>query len=74
MTNAQRPLDTLNDGINNQVLVVLKGNKEIRGKMLSYDIHMNLAIEGAEELVDGEMKRKLGLVVVRGDNILYVLL
>jgi len=67
-----RPLDTLNDVLNESVLVRLKGSREFRGTLQGYDIHMNLVLEGAEELVDGDAIRQIGTVVMRGDNVVYV--
>ena len=67
-----RPLDTLNDVLNESVLVRLKGAREFRGTLQGYDIHMNLVLEDAEELVDGDAARQIGTVVVRGDNVVYV--
>ncbi len=67
-----RPLDTLNDVLNESVLVRLKGSREFRGKLQGYDVHMNLTLDNAEELIDGEVTRQMGTVVVRGDNVVYV--
>ena len=33
---------------------------------------MNLVLNDAEELQDGEVKRRLGVVLIRGDNIVYI--
>ena len=67
-----RPLDTLNDILDESVLVRLKGSREFRGVLQGYDVHMNLMLEDAEELIDGEAARKIGTVIVRGDNVVYV--
>jgi small nuclear ribonucleoprotein len=67
-----RPLDTLNDALNTPVIVRLKGAREFRGKLQGYDVHMNLVLDDAEELKDGDVVRKLGSVVIRGDNVVYV--
>lgn len=67
-----RPLDTLNDVLDTPVLVRLKGSREFRGTLQGYDIHMNLTLTDAEELVDGEAVRSIGTVIVRGDNVVYV--
>ena len=50
----------------------LKGGREFRGTLKGYDIHMNLVMEAAEELQNGESVRKLGHVVVRGDNVVLI--
>lgn len=69
---SERPFDLLNDTINKEVLVVLKGNHQVRGTLKAFDIHMNLHLENASELVDGEMKTKYGKVLVRGDSVILV--
>jgi len=68
----KRPFDLLNNALNTSVLVRIKGGVELRGKMVSYDVHMNLVLEEADELADGEVKRKLGKVLVRGDNLVFM--
>jgi small nuclear ribonucleoprotein len=67
-----RPLDKLNDALENSVLVRLRGAREFRGTLQGYDIHMNLLLEDAEELIDGEVTRQIKTVIVRGDNVVYV--
>ncbi|MCD4801246.1 MULTISPECIES: LSm family protein [Methanococcoides] len=67
-----RPLDILNDSLNTSVIVRLKGAREFRGVLQGYDVHMNLVLDEAEELKDGEIVRKIGGVVIRGDNVVYV--
>ncbi len=69
---AQRPLDILNESLNEPVIVKLKDGRTFRGELLGYDIHMNLVLDETEEIEDGEAARKLGTVVVRGDNVVYI--
>lgn len=66
-----RPLDVLGDALNSSVLVRLKGAREFRGMLKGYDMHMNLVLEDAEELLE-DGSRNLGTLVVRGDNVVYV--
>jgi small nuclear ribonucleoprotein len=68
----QRPLDTLGQANNSNVLIKLKDNNEIRGILKSFDMHINLVLNDAEELENGEVSRKLGTVLIRGDNIVYI--
>ena len=70
--NTSRPLDALGKSLNSQVLIKLNGGKEVRGALQSFDMHMNLVLNDAEELEDGESTRRLGVVLVRGDNIVYI--
>jgi len=66
-----RPLDILNNALNKSVLIRLKGAREFRGELQGYDMHMNLVLANAEEIKENETK-KLGTVVVRGDNIVFI--
>ena len=69
---SERPFDLLNEAINKEVLVILKGGRQIRGTMKAYDVHMNLHLENASELVDGEMKTNYGKVFIRGDSVILI--
>ena len=53
-----RPLDILDQVLNRQ---------PVQG----YDVHMNLVLDKAEEEVDGAV-HKLGTLIVRGDNVIYI--
>lgn len=68
----KRPFDILNAGLNASVLVRIKGGIEIRGTMASYDVHMNIVLENAEELENGQVKRKIGTMLLRGDSIVFI--
>jgi small nuclear ribonucleoprotein len=54
------------------VLVELKGGRSVRGKLFSFDQHMNLVLEDAEDVVNSENTRKIGTIIVRGDNVILV--
>ncbi len=68
----RRPFDVLNNALNNTVIVGMKGGYEFRGVMVAYDVHMNLVLEKAEQLQDGEVKRGVGTVLVRGDSVTFI--
>ncbi len=70
--NTSRPLDVLGKSLNSQVLIELKGGREFRGLLKSFDMHMNLVLNEAEELDNGETSKRLGIVLIRGDNIVYI--
>jgi small nuclear ribonucleoprotein len=69
---AKRPFDILNNSLNKDVIIRLKGSIEIRGRMTSYDIHMNLVLENTEIIVNGEVERKLGTMLLRGDSVIFI--
>jgi small nuclear ribonucleoprotein len=70
--DASRPLDALNNARNKRVIVELKNNKQVIGLLRSFDIHINVVLEDAEERQDGELKRKMGTVFLRGDTIILI--
>jgi small nuclear ribonucleoprotein len=67
-----RPLDALNNSRNKRVIVELKNNKQYIGNLKAFDIHMNVVLEAVEEFINGEMKRKLPSIFIRGDTITVI--
>ncbi|MAG18133.1 MAG: hypothetical protein CL944_01525 [Candidatus Diapherotrites archaeon] len=70
--NNSRPFDLLSDSIGKGVLVELKGSLSFRGTLKAFDVHMNLVLEDAEKLENGESKTKFGKLILRGDNVLLI--
>ncbi len=68
----RRPFDVLNGSLNNTVIIGMKGGYDFRGVMVAYDVHMNLVLEKAEQIVNGEVKRGVGTVLVRGDSVTFI--
>ena len=67
-----RPLDALNAARNKRVVVELKSGKQYTGKLKAFDIHINVVLHEGEELINGEVKRKLGTTFIRGDTIVLI--
>lgn len=68
----ERPFDFLNESMNKPVLVRLKDNREFRGKLKAFDVHMNVVLDEAEELNDDKVLKKIGSLLLRGDNIVFI--
>ena len=73
----KRPLDVLNGNLNKRVIVHLRGGREYRGILDGYDHpHMNLVVKNAEEVTrvgtPDEKITQRELVIIRGDNIIYI--
>ncbi len=68
----ERPLDLLNNSKGKEVLVQLKGDKQIVGTLLAFDIHINLVLDNIKEIESGEIKRNIGLGFLRGDTIIFI--
>jgi len=54
------------------VAVRLKWGMEYRGVLVSVDSYMNFLLSNTEEWVDGILAGKLGEVLIRCNNVLYV--
>lgn len=72
MSENARPLDLLNSAKGKMVLVELKNNHSITGKLVAFDVHINVTLENAEERKEGEVVRKVGNVFIRGDTIILI--
>lgn len=66
-----RPMDLLARSLNSQVLVKLKGDRELRGRLRGYDQHLNLILDDAEDLTE-QPHQELGTVILRGDNVIFL--
>lgn len=67
-----RPLDALNSARDKRVIVELKNQKQYVGRLKAFDIHINVVLEDAEERIDGELRRKLNVIFIRGDTITVI--
>lgn len=70
--DATRPLDALNMSRGKRVIVELKNGRTYVGVLRAFDIHINTVLEEAEEHIDGEIKRKVGMLFIRGDTITII--
>jgi len=74
MEPSKKPLNVLVKQLNSYVAVILKNGVEYRGTMVQCDGHMNLILDGATEYINGEMVANYGTILVRGNNILYIMI
>ncbi|MAG48396.1 small nuclear ribonucleoprotein [Candidatus Woesearchaeota archaeon] len=63
----ERPLDALSKSKGTEIKVLLKNDKEVKGKLVAYDIHTNLALENA--VMNGNEHKNL---FIRGDMVVYI--
>lgn len=68
----ERPLDLLNNAKGKEILVQLKNDRQLVGTLLAFDIHINIVLDSAKELQNGEVKRSIGLTFLRGDTIIFI--
>ncbi|MBS7606940.1 RNA-binding protein [Candidatus Bathyarchaeota archaeon] len=62
----------LEESLGKIVLIKLRGGKSIRGRLQGFDQHLNLVLEKAEDVTDSENVKELGLIIVRGDNVIMI--
>lgn len=62
----------LEESLGKTVLVKLKGGRSLRGKLKGFDQHLNLVLEDTEDTSDVENVKKLGTIIVRGDNVMLI--
>lgn len=73
MTNKiERPLDLLNASKGKEVLIQLKGDKQFTGTLMAFDIHINVVLDNAKELDNGQVTKNIGLTFLRGDTIIFI--
>lgn len=68
----ERPLDLLNQSRGKEIIVQLKSGKQLVGTLLAFDIHINVVIDNAKEMEDGQQVKSYGLVFLRGDTIVFI--
>lgn len=57
--------------VNKVVLIKLKNRTTIRGKIQTFDQHMNMLLTEVEDITE-EKPKNLDKIILRGDNILIV--
>jgi len=74
MEPSKKPLNVLIKQMHGKIEVVLKNGCEYKGKMIKCDGHMNILLEGATECKDEQLLTNYGNVLLRGNNVLYIVL
>ena len=69
---AEAAAKILEESLGKTVLIKLRGNRKLRGKLDGFDQHMNLVLEEAEDISTQENTLKLGRIIVRGDNVILI--
>jgi len=70
-TESERPFDVIEGSKGKEVIVELKTGEVIKGKLMAFDIHLNMVLFNAKIAYEEE-EEDIGKVFLRGDNILLV--
>ncbi|MDA3855508.1 MAG: small nuclear ribonucleoprotein [Candidatus Woesearchaeota archaeon] len=66
-----RPLDVLNRTKGKEITVLLKNNQVFNGKLKAFDIHLNLVLFEAKEVME-DKTLEIGDMLIRGDAIITI--
>lgn len=69
---SEMTIKILEESLGKTVLVRLRGGRSLRGKLRGFDQHLNLVLEETDDISDKENMRKLGVIIVRGDNVIII--
>jgi small nuclear ribonucleoprotein len=62
----------LEKSLGNFVLVRLRGGRKLRGKLKGFDQHLNLLLEETDDITNAKKARKLGGIILRGNNVVII--
>lgn len=65
------PLDVLEKSLNQKLSLLLKDGRVVEGKLTGYDEYMNMVLTEVEETLE-ENKRRLGTIILRGNNVVSI--
>ncbi|MCK5559293.1 MAG: RNA-binding protein [Thermoplasmata archaeon] len=65
------PLNVLEKTLNRKLSLLLKDGRILEGTLIGFDDYMNMVLEDTEELKE-DNQRRLGTVVLRGNNIITI--
>ncbi len=66
------PNALLEKSLDKRISLLLKDNRVLEGKLTGYDDNMNLVLEDTVETTAAQEERRLGTVVLRGNNVVSI--
>ncbi|MBP5395298.1 MAG: RNA-binding protein [Candidatus Methanomethylophilaceae archaeon] len=66
------PTALLEKSLDKRISLLLKDNRVLEGKLTGYDDNMNLVLEETVETTAAQEERRLGTVVLRGNNVVSI--
>ncbi|KAL9656655.1 hypothetical protein ABK040_002926 [Willaertia magna] len=62
-------LPELRNYMGKKVSVRLNGKRYVEGSLMGFDPFMNLTLDNAQEVVSGNQRNPMGVVVIRGNSV-----
>ena len=72
MSSPNNQSNILQGSINKDILLKLKGKRTIKGRLKSFDQFMNLTLENATEVLEGDKFQQMGEIFIKGENIVII--
>lgn len=67
------PATLLENSVDKRVSLLLKDGRSLEGRLAGFDEYMNMVLEETlESAADGQEGRRLGTVVLRGNNVVSI--
>ncbi|MEM4295780.1 MAG: LSM domain-containing protein [Candidatus Anstonellales archaeon] len=67
-----KPFDYINEMVGKDVVIGIKGNREIKAKLVAYDIHLNLSLLKVNMKLENGQEINAEKMFLRGDSIVYI--
>ncbi|MEM0139324.1 MAG: LSM domain-containing protein [Ferroplasma sp.] len=71
-TYVPKPMETLKNSLEKNIMIDVKGYRTYSGILEGYDIYMNLVLKNATETINNEARGTFDMMLLRGDNIIFV--
>ena len=68
-----QPSEVLEMRLGKVMIVEIRGGNNLRGRLISFDQHLNLFLEDTREITISGNVKSLGSVSLRGDNVVLIL-
>ena len=66
------PTALLEKSIDKRISLLLKDGRILEGKLTGFDDYMNMVLEETTETTPAQEERRLGTVVLRGNNVVSI--
>ena len=66
------PLTVLEKSVNKLLFALIKDGRVLEGKLLEFDEYMNMSLDETTEVTAAQEERRLGTVILRGNNVVSI--
>ncbi|KYK57470.1 small nuclear ribonucleoprotein [Drechmeria coniospora] len=66
------PQPELKKYLDKRLFVQLNGSRKVTGVLRGYDVFLNIVLDDAVEETDGQGRKNIGMVVIRGNSVVML--